>query len=111
MSEERPRIAPESPGGINAWMGYLAGKLESVEARQNRQNGSVDDLVKIVGQLPCNSHSGRLAALELFERTCSERAYTEARDHKRDISSFAIKLGIAAITVVLTTAASVYIIG
>jgi len=94
----RPLIDPESPGGMNAWIGYLAGKVESIDSRQNRQNGSVDRLVAEVAKLPCVANEGRLAKLERAGEKHGDRAYSETRDRKQNLSLFAIKLAMVLAT-------------
>lgn len=106
---DRPRIDPETPGGMSLWMGYLSAKLESIEARQNRQNGSVDRLVERVGQLPCMAHDDRLTELERMEHDYANRAYNEARDAKQNIRLFIIKAAVALITFGLGALATYFV--
>jgi hypothetical protein len=107
MSDGRPLINPEAPGGMSAWMGYLAGKMESVEDRQNRQNGSVERLVDKVGKLPCAEHAKDIDAAISYIKGQRENTSTDTRTRKRDLREFGFRVALVvlgALSVIITNA-------
>lgn len=105
---DRPQISPETQGGLSAWMGYLAGKVESIESRQAAQNGTVADLVGQVAHLPCVENHNRLVRLEKARQTDCDRKYETGETRKQNLVTFAIKLAMVVLGAALTFGISMF---
>jgi endonuclease III len=107
MSGGRPHISPDSPGGLAMWIGYIGALVETIDKRQETQNGNVARLVKDMGSLPCKEHAKDINAATLFIRKQSENACADTRERKRDLRGFGFKVALVvlgALSVIITNA-------